>query len=414
MLYLGGLMKRAFIFLLLALVCITVFAVAVPAVAKTFSFENAKKLFSSIFFIESTTTEALRGSYLSGERIRVLIVPGHDDEAWGTEFRRVRESDMTALLGEELTLLLSSDAHYEPILVRNRNGYAKEFEDYFKSATASVKAFVANKKQIMKDLMKRGMLEREDGVIHNNAPSDIAYRLYAINKWANEHGVDMVVHIHFNDYPGRRASKAGVYNGFSIYVPDAQYSNAKPSGVLGDMLAKKLAVFLAPSNLPGESGRAGVVSDQTLIALGSYNTLDPASVLVEYGYIYEPRFLDMAVRNIELRELAFQTYLGLNRFFGNITETFRKYPTTLLPHRFDEVLSQSSGASPDILSLQTALALSGAYPPAGEDLHSCPRSGSYGSCTSRAVKEFQKEQGIAETGALDEATRGKVNELYGR
>lgn len=409
-------MKRAF-FLLGFSLCGSAIVIALGVMrSPILSFADVGNMFASVFFVDSITTQELKERYsgaLQGNgRVRVLIVPGHDDEAWGTEFRGVREADMTVMVGEELSRILSADPTYEPILVRTRQGYAKEFQDYFEKEGSSIAEFVKGKKEVMRDLIRAGSVHMTEGVIHNSAPTLVATRLYALNKWANENNVDIVLHIHFNDYPGRPSHRAGRYNGFSIYVPDPQFSNARASIDVAESLFEQFSKFYAESNLPVED--SGVVEDHELIAIGSYNTLDPVGILIEYGYIYEQRFLDTAVRNAELRELSFQTYLGLNRFFGSFTETFRKYPTTLLPHRFDEALSQSSGTSPEVLSLQTALTLSGAYPPAGEDLHSCPRSGSYGSCTTRAVKEFQKEQGIAETGALDEVTRGKLNELYSK
>ena len=39
-------------------------------------------------------------------------------------------------------------------------------------------------------------------------------------------------------------------------------------------------------HFPGE----GVVEDQELIAIGSFNTLNPIGLLIEYGYIYESQF----------------------------------------------------------------------------------------------------------------------------
>ena len=149
---------------------------------------------------------------------------------------------------------------------------------------------------------------------HNDAPKDVALRLFGINKWANEHKVDIIIHIHFNDSGPRRAGAPGEYNGFTIYTPERQYSNSQASMDIAKRVFKRLSKMFSVSNLPGED--AGVVEDQELIAIGSSNTVDAASLLVEYGYIYEPQFRVPAVRVMVLRELAFQTYLGLADFFG--------------------------------------------------------------------------------------------------
>lgn len=282
-----------------------------PFLPASFSLERIEQSLSSIFFVESTTTAALKTTYDRGERIRVLIVPGHDDAAFGTSYKGMREAALNAELGEELAFVLSSDARFEPILVRTKSGYAKEFTDYFEKNDKNVHVFLAEKKKIMKDLLRSGMLEKEEGVIHNDAPNDVAYRLYSLNMWANENGVDIVIHIHFNDYPRKARTKPGRYSGYAIYVPDGQYSNARPSRDLAVNIARRLSERLTPSTHPQEGA---VVPDQELIAVGSYNTLDSAVALIEYGYIYEPRFQGEK-RGALFQELARLTHEGLRDFF---------------------------------------------------------------------------------------------------
>ena len=282
-----------------------------PFFPSSFSLERVEQSLSSIFFVESTTTTALQKTYDSGERIRVLIVPGHDDVSFGTSYKGMREATLNAELGEALAFVLSSDPRFEPVLVRTETGYAKEFAEYFEKNDKNVRPFVAEKKKIMKDLLRSGMLEKEEGVIHNDAPDDVAYRLYSLNMWANENGVDIVIHIHFNDYPRKARSKPGRYSGYAIYVPDRQYSNAGPSRDLAVSIARRLSERLTPSTHPQEGA---VVPDQELIAVGSYNTLDPAVALIEYGYIYEPRFQGEK-RAALFSDLARLTHEGLRDFF---------------------------------------------------------------------------------------------------
>ncbi|MDO8593939.1 MAG: N-acetylmuramoyl-L-alanine amidase [bacterium] len=377
---------------------------------------DVRDMFASVFFVDSITVADLKERYAramrGGSRVRVLIVPGHDDRAWGTEFRGIREADMNAMVGEELSKFLSGDAAYEPILVRTSEGYVKEFQDYFDSEQKNVLEFLTEKKKIMRNLVRAGSVHTIDGVVHNSVPSEIAGRLYAINKWANEHAVDIVIHIHFNDYPGRPHTRPGRYNGFSLYVADPQFSNAKASKAVAGSLFEQLSKFYAESNLPVED--SGIVEDQELIAIGAYNTVDPASVLIEYGYIYEQQFLDSDIRAKVMRELAFQTYQGLNRFFGKYGELFQEYPTTLLPHAWERPLVQGSGANTEILSLQAALLLEDLYPPQGESKRDCPLTGSFGPCTARAVKLFQEKNGLPTSGTVGELTLAKLNEKYGR
>src|SRR3989344_7453425 len=301
-------MKRIFLLLIFS-VCGTAIVIAFTVFqSPSLSIYDVGTLAGSVLFTESITPEQLKNKYAGalqgGSKVRVLIVPGHDDEAWGTEFRGVREADITALLGEELTRILSSDLAYQPILVRSRTGYAGGFQEYLEKEGNNIRAFIAGKKKVANDLIRAGSVHSTAGVIHNSASSEVAEKLYAVNKWANEHGVDIVLHIHFNDYPGRSHTRAGRYNGFSLYVPDSQFSNARASRAVAESLFTQFSKFYAESNLPVED--SGIVPDQELIAIGAYNTLDPAGVLVEYGYIYEQRFLNAVVRAAMMKELAYR------------------------------------------------------------------------------------------------------------
>lgn len=390
---------------------------AAAAFSRMLSFADLRELAASVFFTDSVTAEGLRAKFQEaqqgGARIKILIVPGHDSQSWGTEFQGLREADMTAAVGEELNHLLSGDFVYEPVLARSRAGYAPQFLAYFTDKKDEVGGFMANRRQVMRDLQKSGLVEpTQAGVVHNRAVPDVANKLYAFNRYANENGVDIVLHLHFNDYPRRRVARSGRYDGFAIYVPDPQYSNAKASRAVADALAGQFSKFYPASDLPVEEG--GIVPDQDLIALGRYNTLDAVGLLIEYGYIYEPQFRDPDIRAAFFRELAFQTYLGLNHFFGKFDEALRKYPTTFLPYSWGEPLMAGAKGSPAVLSLQTALLLEGLYPPEN-DLRACPLTGSFGPCTARAVLAFQKKYAISPaTGTAGEQTLQKLNELYSR
>ena len=125
-------------------------------------------------------------------------------------------------------------------------------------------------------------------VEHNFATVDTALKLYAINKWANENNIEIVFHIHFNDYPGRKFNQIGEYTGFSIYVPEYQLPNHRASSKLAESLKNQLEKYFTKSDLPAES--SALIEDQELIAVGSNASRDGVSVLVEYGYIYEPPF----------------------------------------------------------------------------------------------------------------------------
>lgn len=409
-------MSRLFFLLLISLCGSAVVTALAVWRSGSLAFSDVRALAASVFFVDSVTADGLKDKYARAARgdgkVKILIVPGHDNDSWGTEFRGVREADMTAAVGEELSRLFSGDPHYEPVLVRTRKDYTKEFREYFAAEETAVRAFVANKRKVMSDLFHTGFLEPVTGVVHNRAKQSTVWKLYSLNKWANEHGVDIALHIHFNDYPGRPRAKQGRYNGFALYVPEEQFSNAKGSRAVAEALFAQFSKFYAESNFLREA--SGIVPDQDLIAVGAYNTLDPVGVLVEYGYIYEERFLDEAIRERFLRELAFQTYQGLNRFFGKYGELFQKYPTTFLPHEWQEPLAQGVVAHPSVLSLQAALLFEEVYPPEGNK-RACPITGSFGPCTRRAVAAFQEKHGIAPaSGVAGELTLEKLNEKFSR
>lgn len=281
------------------------------------SFDDMRRAVAGVFFVDSITAGELKEAYakaLKGDgKVKILIVPGHDDAHWGTEFNGVREADLTVQVGEELAAQFVKHPAYEVTLLRDHTGYLPAFEKYFTEHKDAVRAMVTGKKKIMRDLLAAGSVEHVDGVMHNNAALNVALRLYAINQWANENKFQLVLHIHFNDYGGRPYGTVGAYRGFTIYVPDTQYSNAKASYAVGEALFTELSSVFQKSNLPKED--AGIVPDQSLIAVGAYNTLDAAAALIEYAYIYEKPLRTPAGRAQALARYADETFRGVERFF---------------------------------------------------------------------------------------------------
>lgn len=375
---------------------------------------------ASVFFVESSTPETLKqtvvDSTATGKKPRILIVPGHDNEFWGTQFGGVKEADMTLELGKQLYAFLGNDRKFDVILARDDFGYNSALASYFSSQEQEILDFAHDKKQVMTDLISAGKIaQKTDGVYHNTAPNPVVVRLYGINKWANENGIDLVVHIHFNDYPRRKKTMAGEYSGFVVYVPEAQYSNSRASRAIADSVSKQLQVHYPESNLKKES--AGVVEDQDLIAIGSFNTLDPASILIEYGYIYEPQFRNAGIRSKIIGDLAMQTFTSIRNFFENDSPSAliaEKFNTPLLPYNWTDTLAPGVKYDDSILSLQVALTAEGVYPPKTFDPHECPLSGTYGGCTKTSLALFQKKYNLASAnGFLDLSTIAKLNELYG-
>lgn len=339
-------------------------------------------------------------------------MPGHEPGFGGTEFKGIKERDLAVDLANSLSEFLKSDPHYEVIVARSKEAWNPLLSVYFKDHWDEIQKFRDNQKAQMAELVSEGKVEKiTDGVAHNSAPKDVATRLFGINKWENDNDIDIAIHIHFNDYPRQPLSKAGDYSGFTIYVPEKQYSNAVATKVVADSVYSRLSKIFPTSDLPKEN--VGVVEDQDLIAIGQSNTTDGASMLIEYGYIYEPQFTNPSVRNIVLREMALQTFLGIEDFFGGQTNAGGPYSSTFVPHEWKSNLTKNSVSPIDIVALQAAFELQGVYPPLGRNKNDCPLSGVVGPCTLASLQSFQEKYGITqEKEVIGSATRSKLSQLF--
>ncbi|MCE9548800.1 N-acetylmuramoyl-L-alanine amidase [Candidatus Nomurabacteria bacterium] len=156
----------------------------------------------------------------------------------------------------------------------------------------------------MKEKITNGDFIIKKGTPHNTASKDVSIILHGINKWANENEMDAVVHVHFNDYHRPNKWIIGDRKGFAVYMPEEQMVNSTTSANFAKNIFKKLKTKYTTSNYEGEKG--GLVASQSLIALGSNDTLLPTvrSVLIEYGYIY--RF-----GNKTSRQKAYDTFTNL-------------------------------------------------------------------------------------------------------
>ena len=366
--------------------------------------------------------EQILASYKT-DKIKILIVPGHDNNSFGAQFKEIKESQMNAELGQELFEFFQKDDKFEAYATRVKNGdYSQWFSDYFESNKEEVAKFREDSRRQMRQAIEQGMPANDNQVYHNSAADNDSLRLYAINKWANENNIEVVFHIHFNDYPGRKWDKLGEYSGFSIYVPEYQLPNHRASSELAKPLKNQLEKYFAKSDLPAES--FALIEDQELIAVGSNASRDGVSVLAEYGYIYESQFANRETREVMLKELAYQTYVGIKNFFGGNDLTAGNYETTLLPHTWNNPLKKGVvSESKDILHLQMALHKERLYPPENKTFNDCPISGVFGNCTFEAVKKFQEKHAaeiLEENDKIEKAsgfagpkTLARLNEIYG-
>jgi N-acetylmuramoyl-L-alanine amidase len=344
-------------------------------------------------------------------KVRILIVPGHEPNYGGAEFGMIKERDMTVELANYLATFTRSNSKYDVIVARDGNTWNPPFEAYFKNSWNEIVAWQKeNKQAYLHNVARSGPLSTPK-VYHNAAPDNVAFRLYGLTKWSNENAVDIVLHIHFNDYPGH-GRVAGEYSGISIYTPEKQYANGTTTRAVSEAVFNRLKKYNPVSDLPGES--EGIVEERELIAIGANDTADAASLLIEYGYIYETQFQDSDTRTMALKDLAFQTYLGLEDFFNptGAKSLAAVYDTLILPYTWSPKVTIDTLNEKDAYALQTALVREGVYPPANKTKNDCPRTGKVGGCTRSAVESFQKKYGIKGENGLGIQTVQKLNQLY--
>lgn len=409
--------RRRYPFRALALPLLATLLLAGSAFFLRSSANDQRGRLAALFLPERITLEQLEQRYRA-KQLTVLVVPGHDRESPGTSFGDLLEVDLNLALAERLRDFFAGDSYFRVFLSQDRTGYASWLRDRSPTRADTIRSFRDRLRGAMRLAVQSGF-EQKSTVFHPTAEPGVASRLYALNLWANENAVDLVIHIHFNDYPGRRRHQPGRYSGFSIYVPERQLPNARASLAVAREVLAKLASVLPVSNLPQEAD--GIIEDQELIAVGANASLDPAAILIEYGYIYEPQWRNPGVRDEVLRELAYQTYAGVAGYFDP-NRRLTPHDTALLPHRWDRPLASDSWGERDVLALQAALLREGLYPPVPRDLRSCPLSGTFLECTKTAVLRFQERYrgevlspaGLnAPNGSAGPLTIKKLNVLYG-
>ncbi len=369
---------------------------------------------AAVFFVESITVAQIQDNYRNvsapiDKKVRILIVPGHEPDYGGAEFNGVNERDIIVDIADALAKLLQQNPHYEVMVARSKIAWNQVLQSYFDTNAVAIQDFRASQAVMMAQYLANGSIELlSDQIDHLTTSTKGALRLYGINKWASENSYAITLHLHLNDYGGRRARIVGKYDGFTIYVPDRQYSNAKASRAIADALAVRLNAYHATSTLPIED--TGVVEDQELIAIGSNNSADGASMLIEYGYIYEPQFQNASVRPLAVADYAYATYLGLQDFFkDSVTPT---YGSAALPYDFAEVNAVPRSKGAGIYALQSALHYLGYYPPARKSFSECPVSGTAGACTIAAIRAFQEARGLDATDTLGPLTRAALASIF--
>jgi N-acetylmuramoyl-L-alanine amidase len=341
---------------------------------------------------------------------RILIVPGHEPTYGGAQFGSIDERNLVVEIGQDLQQYLQANNSYQVFITRDTQAWNPIFTDYFNSNSNAIATWEKTARQNALALASLGTSVAPP-VDHNKAPTDVALRLFGITKWANENNIDLMIHLHLNDYPGRSSKVAGKYSGLVIYIPAQQYANNPTTKAVADAMFKRLSLYNPTSDLPVES--SGVIDDPELIAVGVGNSSDAASMLIEYDYLYEPQFVNPKVRSLALKDLAYQTYLGLEDFFTkntNVVINNSYNPSSL--YAWNTPVTGKSSNPDDIYALQTALLMDGDYPPAGKTKNDCPHSGTFGACTQAALKAFQKKNGIVGESTGGPKTFSLLSKIY--
>lgn len=356
------------------------------------------------------SAENLQKKY-ADQTLRILIVPGHDDEtAGGARFGEFKEADINLQLAKHLAAFFKNDRHFTVFLTRDDAGYLPEFTDYFTNRRQEIISFREEAKAKTQTLTAQGIFTLKTVVAHNRASEEDALKLYGINKWITDHDIDLAIHIHFNDYPDRPWNKSSDYSGVSIYIPERQLPNHTMSLKLAQSIFKELTRYIHPSTNPVE--KDGIIEDQELIAIGPYGSLPTPSLLIEYGYLPEsPITASARIRQPILKELAYQTYRGIKLYVSPDADLFLA-SSSFLPRRWDTTPAFGAKENPEVLALQIALSHENLYPAAGFSPHDCLLTGNFGPCTKTAVKAFQKKYLLPQTGAVGRMTLAKLNEIY--
>ncbi len=396
-------------FLSLALVATCVFvSVTSPVLAATRSKKAAFEQTVSADDLTSRYAEAVVG----GDKVRILIMPGHEPDFGGAEFKGFYEREFAVDIANRLATELRTDPNFEIFVARGNQGWNDDLTYYFDKQGKKIERFVNTHKEAMEKLEKKGRIkENEEQATHNEARSDVALRLYGISKWANENDIDLVLHLHLNDELSHETNEPGVYAGSALYVPDSIYGNAVASKAIAEPIFSRLQTTNATSTFGLET--KGIVEDRDLIAVGAFNTAEMPSVLIEYGYIYEPRITGEGARAEVFADYAYQTALGVKDFFGSAGRP--RFGTKVLPYQFGTDLLATSSA-PDTrgtYALQAALHDLGFYPGTEASLAVCPISGLTNQCMDAAIKAFQKSKGLEQTGTLGVQTRTALNTVFG-
>ena len=64
-------------------------------------------------------------------KIKILIVPGHEPNDGGAEYRQLKERDLNVIIAESLYKKLKNDGRYDVTLARDNISWETELDEFF-------------------------------------------------------------------------------------------------------------------------------------------------------------------------------------------------------------------------------------------------------------------------------------------
>ena len=258
----------------------------------------------------TATSTATTTVVVAVEPKHVLLVAGHTQSSKGAVFGSVTEYDQNYSL-MQATYEALSDMGYRVTLSHRDDDYSYRFSSYFEQYKDLILDWRETQRAGYEDEYPLGVVTNDTD--HNTASTLATLQLYGINYWANQNDIDAVIHLHFNDYPGRVSGQVGKHTGFSLFTSLKTNDNFIESFRLAKEIEKNMLHHAERSTVTRES--AGVLESE-LIAVGQANSLEAPAVLIESGFIYEDKFINPAKRNTVMGQYADSIARGLDAYLS--------------------------------------------------------------------------------------------------
>lgn len=246
----------------------------------------------------------------STDKHRILLVAGHTADTQGTVYRTLTEYELNYQMMNLLATRLRS-AGYEVVTTHQGDDYNETFTQYFEEHKEEILDFRQAQRDAYAEEYPLGVVTNDTD--HNYASTLGVLQLYGVNHWANNHDIDAVLHIHFNDYPGRGNDNVGEHTGFSLFTSLKTNDNFVESFRLAKQIERHMLDYADRSTVLRES--AGVLESE-LIAVGQANSVDAPAVLLELGFIYENKFVNPVSRQAHFDDYARAITNAVGNYFA--------------------------------------------------------------------------------------------------